>query len=92
METLAETVILLDESVCPLYSLSVIEINILLPQVLGTSIDAIKCTEDRQLFAEKLKCIGENVAFGKAACSVEEVGIHKYSNNARNNLYGAQLI
>lgn len=44
--------------------------------MLGTSIDAIKCTEDRQKFAEKLNCIGENVAFGKAASSVEEVTLH----------------
>ena len=41
--------------------------------VLGTPIQSIEWTEDRQLFAEKMAEIGEHVAPSEAAYSVEQV-------------------
>ena len=41
--------------------------------VLGTPVQSIVLTEDRQLFAEELAKIGEPVAPSRAAYSVEEV-------------------
>ena len=41
-------------------------------KVLGTPISVVECTEDRDLFDQKLKEINENVAPGLAAESVEE--------------------
>lgn len=43
-------------------------------RVLGTQIQTIVCTEDRRLFSEKLAEIGEQVAPGRAATTVSEVG------------------
>ncbi|KAJ9467135.1 Protein URA2 [Diplonema papillatum] len=40
-------------------------------QVLGTPVDAIIATEDREIFAEKLAEIGEKVAMSQVATSVE---------------------
>lgn len=42
-------------------------------KVLGTPVSSIVCTEDRQMFAEKLKDINEKVAPSEPACSVEQV-------------------
>ena len=42
-------------------------------QVLGTPVESIVVTEDRQRFAEQLAMISEPVAPSKAAYSVEEV-------------------
>lgn len=47
-------------------------ISLLLFRVLGTPVQSIVLTEDRQLFAEELAKIGEPVAPSKAAYSVEE--------------------
>ena len=41
--------------------------------VLGTPIQSIEWTEDRQLFAEKMAEIGEHVAPSEAAYSVDQV-------------------
>uniref|UniRef100_A0A914QZU9 Carbamoyl phosphate synthase pyrimidine-specific large chain n=1 Tax=Panagrolaimus davidi TaxID=227884 RepID=A0A914QZU9_9BILA len=41
-------------------------------QVLGTSIDTIITTEDRERFNEEIKSIGEQVAPSKAATSIED--------------------
>ena len=41
-----------------------------LPQVLGTSVESIMTTEDRQLFADQLKEIGEKIALSYAVNSV----------------------
>ena len=41
--------------------------------VLGTPAKAVELTEDRQLFADELKKIGEPVAPSRAAYSVQEV-------------------
>ena len=42
-------------------------------RVLGTPVESIIMTEDRQKFAEELAVIGEPVAPSKAAYTVEEV-------------------
>lgn len=42
-------------------------------RVLGTPVESIVVTEDRQKFAEQLAMISEPVAPSKAAYSVEEV-------------------
>ncbi len=42
-------------------------------RVLGTPVNTIILTEDRQLFAEELAKISEPVALSKAAYTVEEV-------------------
>jgi carbamoyl-phosphate synthase/aspartate carbamoyltransferase/dihydroorotase len=42
-------------------------------RVLGTPLQAIEWTEDRQLFADKMAEIGEHVAPSAAAYSVEQV-------------------
>ena len=49
--------------------------SLFLFRVLGTPVESIVLTEDRQLFAEELAKIGEPVAPSKAAYSVEEVCI-----------------
>ena len=46
-------------------------------RVLGTPVKSITVTEDRQKFVEELAAIGEPVAPGRAAYSVEEVGTHQ---------------
>eukprot|EP01059_Diplonema_ambulator_P033978 TRINITY_DN739_c0_g1_i1.p1 TRINITY_DN739_c0_g1~~TRINITY_DN739_c0_g1_i1.p1 ORF type:complete len:1495 (+),score=594.14 TRINITY_DN739_c0_g1_i1:49-4533(+) len=45
-------------------------------EVLGTQVDAIIATEDREVFAQKLAEIGEKVAPSKTACTVEEAMRH----------------
>lgn len=40
--------------------------------VLGTPIEAIELTEDRDLFAKKMQSIGEKCAESKAVCSVDD--------------------
>lgn len=42
-------------------------------KVLGTPVDSIVATEDRQMFAQRLEEIGECVAPSEAAFSVAEV-------------------
>ena len=42
-------------------------------EVLGTPVDSIIATEDRQVFAQRLEEIGEQVAPSEAAFSVTEV-------------------
>ena len=42
-------------------------------EVLGTPVDSIIATEDRQVFAKRLEDIGEHVAPSEAAFSVPEV-------------------
>ncbi|KAH0473377.1 MAG: hypothetical protein KVP17_005013, partial [Porospora cf. gigantea B] len=41
-------------------------------EVLGTSIESIMATEDREVFAQRLKSIGETVALSDAATSVDQ--------------------
>lgn len=41
-------------------------------QVLGTQIPVIEATEDREIFSEKLKEIGETIALSYSATSIEE--------------------
>ena len=43
-------------------------------RVLGTPLDSIEWTEDRQVFAEKMEEIDEHVAPSEAAYTVEQVG------------------
>lgn len=40
--------------------------------VLGTSIETITATEDRQIFSQRLQAIGESLAISKSATTVEE--------------------
>ena len=47
-------------------------------KVLGTSVQSIMMTEDRQRFAEELAAIGEPVAPSQAAYSVKEVCVCLY--------------
>ena len=42
-------------------------------QILGTPIESIEWTEDREIFAEKMREIGEEVAPCEAVYSVEQV-------------------
>ena len=51
-------------------------------RVLGTPLQSILWTEDRQLFADKMAEIGEHVAPSAAAYSVEQVCWQKGSNSS----------
>ena len=41
-------------------------------RVLGTSVEAIEATEDREIFSQKLLEINEKIALGYPACTVDE--------------------
>lgn len=45
-------------------------------EVLGTQIPVIEATEDREIFSEKLKEIGESIALSYSATSVEEAVVN----------------
>ena len=44
-------------------------------QVLGTPVESIEWTEDREVFAEKMREIDEDVAPCEAVYSIEQVGV-----------------
>lgn len=44
-------------------------------QVLGTPIDVIIATEDREIFSQKLKAINEKLALSYSATSIDEAAL-----------------
>ena len=56
-------------------------------RVLGTPVHAIEWTEDRQVFSQKMKEVGERVAPCEAVHTVEQVCIIVFSYHQHWNLY-----